>query len=202
MDGVNVDRLTQTLSIDPRIGKGFFQAGMPFGGPCFPRDVDAMSAFMKQHSHDDSIAASVKASNDGHYDFVMRSILAENPRSVGVLGLAFKAGTDVTVHSPSFELIRRLLDLGISVHAYDLAPNAVRAMASQPWGSRVAAATSLEDLFVLSDVVIVAVNDPRYANIQAGSRQGTKIIDPWGYLPQTMEGVIRPGRARTDLGLV
>jgi UDPglucose 6-dehydrogenase len=193
--GINVDRVTETLSIDPRIGKGFLKAGMPFGGPCFPRDVDAMAAFMSALSEDTSLATAVSSGNENHYAYIVERILAGRPTSVGILGLAFKAGTSVTVHSPSFKLIERLLEKNIVVCVHDRSPLAVQALAQEPWAHAVHVAQTAEDLCRAVDTAVVAVNDPLYADLDCIIDRGKRIIDPWGHVRSTFPGLDKVGRA-------
>jgi nucleotide sugar dehydrogenase len=192
---VNVDRLTETLALDSRIGKGFLRAGMAFGGPCFPRDVDAMEALLGTLGLDPSVAAAVRQSNQSHHDYIAGLVLAERPASVCVAGLAFKAGTDETVQSPSFVLIQQLLAAGVAVHAHDPSGRARAALKAEPWASAVTCWDSLEDLVAHCDVVVAAVNDPSLARLRDLAGPGKTIIDPWGFLPPGPSSLRRPGRA-------
>ena len=194
VSAVNVDRLTETLSLDARIGKGFLKGGMPFGGPCFPRDVDAMEALLTSHGLDGSIAAVVRQSNQVHHDHIAGLVLAERPRSVGVAGLAFKSGTDVTVESPSFALIQRLLSAGVAVHAYDPSPRARQALKAEPWAGPVVCWDSLEGLAANADLIVAGVNDPRLMGLGEMAGGGTRVLDPWGFLPAGPASLRRPGR--------
>jgi len=191
---VNVDRLTETLALDARIGKGFLKGGMPFGGPCFPRDVDAMEALLTGHGLDGSLAGVVRQSNLGHHDHIAALVLAERPRSVGIAGLAFKSGTDVTVESPSFVLIQRLLAAGVAVHAYDPSQRARLALKEEPWAGPVVCWDSLEDLAANADLIVAGVNDPRLLGLSALAGTGTPVLDPWGFLPAGPASLRRPGR--------
>lgn len=193
--GVDVDRLTETLALDSRIGKGFLRAGMPFGGPCFPRDVDAMAALLGMHGLDASIAGAVRQSNQDHHDHIAALVLAEKPTTAGVAGLAFKQGTDETVQSPSFALIRRLIEAGLTVTAHDASPRARAALKAEPWAAQVMLCDSLDELVARSDVVVAAVSDPGLARLRELAGPGTTVIDPWGFLPPGPPSLKRPGRA-------
>ncbi|MFO1130641.1 MAG: nucleotide sugar dehydrogenase [Hyphomicrobiales bacterium] len=192
---INVDRLTETLALDSRIGKGFLRAGMAFGGPCFPRDVDATQALLDRLGLDPSIAAAVRQSNQSHLDYIAGLVLAERPAAAGVAGLAFKAGTDETVHSPSFALIVQLLAAGVAVHAHDPSGRARTALRAEPWAAAVTCWDSLDELVAHSDVVVAAVNDPALARLRDLAGTGKTIIDPWGFLPPGPPSLRRPGRA-------
>ena len=191
---VNVDSLTETLSRDARIGKGFLRGGMPFGGPCFPRDVDAMEALLKSHGLDGSLAGVVRQSNQDHHVYIAELLLAERPRSVGIAGLAFKPGTDVTIESPGFVLIQRLLMAGVEVHAYDPAERARQALKAEPWAGPVICWDTLEDLVANTEVVVAAVNDPRLSGLGEMANGGKIVFDPWGFLPAGPASLRRPGR--------
>ena len=191
---VNVDRLTETLSLDARIGKGFLKGGMPFGGPCFPRDVDAMEALLRAHGLDGSFAGVVRQSNQSHHDYIAGLVLAERPGSVGIAGLSFKSGTDVTVESPSFVLIQRLLSAGVVVHAYDPSQRACHALKAEPWAGPVMCWDSLEKLAANADLIVAGVNDPRLLGLSELASMGKIVLDPWGFLPVGPASLRRPGR--------
>ncbi|MEO8669577.1 MAG: hypothetical protein ABI399_13735 [Bauldia sp.] len=62
LGGINVDKVVECLALDARVGRGFLKAGMPFGGPCFPRDVRAMMALCG--GEDSSLATAVAQGNE------------------------------------------------------------------------------------------------------------------------------------------
>ncbi|MEW6036214.1 MAG: UDP-glucose/GDP-mannose dehydrogenase family protein [Candidatus Micrarchaeota archaeon] len=127
--GVDVDDVMKGVGLDKRIGPHFLAAGPGFGGSCFPKDVRAIVAKAKEAGMRPQALDAVLASNAEAQERPFR-MLAERMelkgRTVAVLGLAFKAGTDDVRESPALIVMKRLLDAGCRVRAYD--PKAMERM--------------------------------------------------------------------------
>ncbi|MBO5208770.1 MAG: UDP-glucose/GDP-mannose dehydrogenase family protein [Lachnospiraceae bacterium] len=121
--GADIDAVAEGMSYDARIGAKFLNAGIGYGGSCFPKDTKALKYLAKQNGYQlRTVEAAVdvnaeqktklfkKASN--------RMITFQNLR-VAVLGLAFKAGTDDLREAPSLDNVKLLLDSGADIYAYD-----------------------------------------------------------------------------------
>ena len=127
MNGVHLDkRLSPIMSDGTRVKPSFLtylEAGCGFGGSCFPKDVKALVAHGKQAGYSMSLLNSVIEINKNQPDQVI-SLLNKhytniNGLKVAVLGLAFKPGTDDMRESPAIPIVRRLLDDGAIINAYD-----------------------------------------------------------------------------------
>ncbi len=124
-DGLQVDILTvaKAMGQDKRIGPLFLQPGPGFGGSCFPKDVRALIHSATNLGQDLKILQAVDAVNTGQIHWVfdkIQTLLGElNGKKVGILGLAFKAGTDDIRESPAFPLIEGLLAQGVQVRVFD-----------------------------------------------------------------------------------
>jgi len=111
------------MGLDARIGPNFLEAGVGFGGSCFPKDVKAL-AFMAadKHLHPQLLNSVLEINRDQRHRFV-RKVLAHlrNPgeSTVSVWGLAFKQDTDDMREAPSVDIIRCLMEEGVRVRAYD-----------------------------------------------------------------------------------
>ena len=126
--GANVDKVRLGIGTDSRIGKRFLYPGIGFGGSCFPKDVQALAKTAKENEYDFDILESVLRVNDRQ-----RKVLAERlighfggdlqGKKVAVWGLAFKPQTDDVREAPAHVIIRRLLEEGAEVAAFD--PEAV-----------------------------------------------------------------------------
>ncbi len=191
---IDVDKVTSALAKDPRIGKSFMTAGMPFGGPCLPRDVDAMMALVTATGEDATFISAVHASNAAHLDYIVDAVAAANPRHVGLLGVTFKAGTTVTIQSPAFWVIQALVARGIAVTAYDPSPAARAALAQESWASGIVLTDDLAGLCSSADVLVVGVDDPLYAGIGLRVPATSSIVDPWGRVAVGHPGLRRIGR--------
>jgi len=109
--------------MDRRIGRHFLKAGIGFGGSCFPKDVKALINKAREHFHHPVILnAALEVNETQPYKLV--DLLEEKAgslrgKSVAVLGLAFKPGTDDVREAPSIKIVNTLLNRGAKVYAYD-----------------------------------------------------------------------------------
>jgi UDPglucose 6-dehydrogenase len=121
--GADVAQVTKGVGLDARIGPAFLQAGLGFGGSCFPKDTDSLIHTASTLGSDFRLLkAVVEINRERVAHFVEGIRKALNPldgKVVAVLGLAFKPNTDDMREAKSVEVINRLLALGASVRAYD-----------------------------------------------------------------------------------
>jgi len=122
--GADVELVRQGLGSDSRIGSAFLFPGVGFGGSCFPKDIRALIHTGSEQGIEMTIAKSVQKANlDQHERFARRIIDYYHGRqdqtTLAVWGLAFKAGTDDVRESPALYCIRKLLDCGMKIRAYD-----------------------------------------------------------------------------------
>ncbi len=119
----NIEDIALGMGLDTRIGPRFLRAGLGYGGSCFPKDVAAFSWVAEQQGVDFSLLNEVRAINDRQLDLFFEKIHSAlwtlRGKKIAALGLAFKSDTDDTRDSPAIALIRRLLDAGVSVAAFD-----------------------------------------------------------------------------------
>ena len=101
------------------ISEAYLTPGFCFGGSCLPKDLRAL-VHRAQGSHVDvPILESVLASNEAHFRRTYELLTANGRRRVGLLGLAFKPGTDELRESPFVELAERLIGKGYDLRIYD-----------------------------------------------------------------------------------
>ena len=129
--GCDVHDVARALGMDNRIGKKFLHPGPGFGGSCFPKDTSALLSIARQYDCDALIVDAVVRVNQRQRELMVPKIekLVGDLRgkTIAVLGLAFKPGTDDMREAPSVDIIRVLLKRGASVRAYDpIAMNAAR----------------------------------------------------------------------------
>lgn len=121
--GADVTQVAQGIGMDPRIGPAFLQAGIGFGGYCFPKDLRAFIYLAEEHGVDFSLLKQVEAINErraGTFVKILRKALwVLHDKTIAVLGLAFKAGTDDTRESPSLKIVDLLLREGASLRVHD-----------------------------------------------------------------------------------
>jgi UDPglucose 6-dehydrogenase len=121
--GADVTDVARGMGYDTRIGRGFLDAGLGYGGSCFPKDVRALEYMASLHGcHPQLLRAVIEINRDMRRLVIqkLRTYLGSlTGRSIGVLGLAFKPNTDDLRDAPAIEVIHLLEIEGATVRAYD-----------------------------------------------------------------------------------
>lgn len=126
--GADVRQVADGMGHDSRIGRAFLDAGVGYGGSCFPKDVSAFIQIAREAGYDFRLLEEVARINDGQRDVLLRhlkdALWVLRNRTIAVLGLAYKANTDDVREAPAVAIIRQLLAEGAAVRAYDPAAEA------------------------------------------------------------------------------
>ncbi len=121
--GADIEDVAKGMSYDRRIGERFLNAGIGFGGSCFPKDTKALKFLAKQYGYElKTVEACVEVNTRQKtrlFDKAKDRMITFNGLKVAVLGLTFKAGTDDLREAPSAENIKLLLEQGADIYAYD-----------------------------------------------------------------------------------
>jgi UDPglucose 6-dehydrogenase len=121
--GADVKEVAVGMGYDKRIGADFLDAGIGYGGSCFPKDVQALAHMAAVHGcHPQLLRAVMDINRDQRRQVIhkLRELLSTlDEKTVGVLGLAFKPNTDDMREAPSVELIHLLQSEGARIRAYD-----------------------------------------------------------------------------------
>ncbi len=121
--GADVKEVAAGMGYDKRIGRAFLDAGVGFGGSCFPKDVKALEYMALLHgAHPSLLRAVMEINRDQRRQVVykLRDLLGSlRDRKIGLLGLAFKPNTDDMRDAPSVEIAHMLMREGADVHGYD-----------------------------------------------------------------------------------
>ena len=115
--GADVRDVLLGMGYDKRIGHHFLSPGPGFGGSCFPKDTHALVAIAEEANYDFALLKGVIEVNDEQRQRIVEKVSGALPSglegaTVGLWGLAFKAGTDDTRDSPAVDLARALTDGG------------------------------------------------------------------------------------------
>jgi UDPglucose 6-dehydrogenase len=121
--GANVQEVAQGIGLDERIGRRFLNAGIGFGGSCFPKDLSAFIKISEQIGYDFKLLKEVQRINADQMDRFVKKITDTlwvlKDKKIGVLGLAFKQNTDDVRSSPAIDLCQRLLKEGATLRVHD-----------------------------------------------------------------------------------
>ncbi|MFK4786233.1 UDP-glucose dehydrogenase family protein, partial [Fusobacterium sp. MFO224] len=121
--GANIQDVAKGMSYDERIGARFLNAGIGFGGSCFPKDTKALAYLAKQNGYElKTVEAAVDINKKQKimlFKKACKRLITFNGLKVAVLGLTFKPGTDDLREAPSLENIPLLLNEGADIYAYD-----------------------------------------------------------------------------------
>ncbi len=110
--GVPADNILRAIGKDKRVGSLYFKAGLGYGGPCFPRDNKAMSAYVRKMKMDSGIFYIVDYLNNAQIEEFVKRIIKLEPKTVGFESLSYKKGTRVTEASQLVEIYDSLKDKG------------------------------------------------------------------------------------------
>lgn len=121
--GADVEEVAQGIGMDTRIGPKFLRAGVGYGGSCFPKDVAAFRHVAEQVGVDFGLLHEVEKINDEQkqrfFQKIRSALWTFRGKKIGVLGMAFKGGTDDIRESPALDIVKNLLSEGCHVCAYD-----------------------------------------------------------------------------------
>lgn len=120
----DVTQVANGMKLDKRIGqKAFLNAGLGYGGSCFPKDVQAMVQIAKDQKEDFRILEEVEAVNKIQRQKFIQRVVSKlgniKDKKIAIWGIAFKPKTDDIREAPSISIIESLTDLGADISAYD-----------------------------------------------------------------------------------
>jgi UDPglucose 6-dehydrogenase len=122
--GADIELVRRGLGSDSRIGSAFLFPGVGYGGACFPKDIRALVHTGSEHGVEMTIARTVQQVNIKQQERFAERILnyfagSESRTALAVWGLAFKARTDDVRESPAIFCIKKFLECGMKIRAYD-----------------------------------------------------------------------------------
>jgi UDPglucose 6-dehydrogenase len=121
--GADVTQVSKGIGLDSRIGNKFLNAGIGWGGSCFPKDLAALIHTGADYGYDAQLLKAAVTVNQQQRLLVIQKLQQHlkilKGKTIGILGLAFKPDTDDVRDAPALETIAMLIRLGVKVKAYD-----------------------------------------------------------------------------------
>ncbi|MEN6523892.1 MAG: UDP-glucose/GDP-mannose dehydrogenase family protein [Anaerolineaceae bacterium] len=121
--GADVTEVARGMGLDKRIGHSFLDAGLGWGGSCFPKDVKALAHMAVLHGTQPQLLQAVMDINRNQRRRAIvklrKALGGLNDKTIGILGLSFKPNTDDIREAPALEIIHLLMNEGANIQAYD-----------------------------------------------------------------------------------
>jgi UDPglucose 6-dehydrogenase len=187
LPGGDVDTVTKAIGRDTRIGGKYLKGAIGYGGPCFPRDNIALGALARGLGVSPGLAEVTDRENRDEVERLAKHVklYARRGTAVGILGLSYKADTDVIEESQGVLLVKKLKESGLDLTVYD--PMAMDNARNELGGHLVYAHTA-EECIRRSDVIVVATPWKEFASLSAlafaRSRPRAVLIDAWRIIPE------------------
>jgi len=167
MPGGDVKMIATGIGLDDRISPKFLNAGLGWGGSCFPKDLNALLSYSKTLGYDPHlIEATVRTNNQQKrraVEIAKEALGSLDGKRVAILGLSFKPETDDMRDAVSVEVIKALLAEGASIVAYD---PAAEGNARAIFGNSISYAKDIVSCIDKADCCIVVTEWPEIAQIR------------------------------------
>lgn len=178
--GADVKLVAKAIGMDQRIGARFLNAGIGYGGSCFPKDVKALVAVAQEYGYAAQLLQAADAVNQKQKEILLPHILEKLKQISGdtatVWGLSFKPKTSDLREAPAVVLIHGLLERGIKIKVYDpVAGEEARKI----FGETITYCSSVEESVAQSDAIILVTEWDEFRNInfnELGKLMRNKII--------------------------
>jgi UDPglucose 6-dehydrogenase len=164
--GANVTQVCHGIGTDSRIGPRFLNPGIGYGGSCFPKDVMAFRAVARECGYDFGLLDEVMRINEDQRARFLRKVRSAlwtlRGKHLGVLGLAFKGGTDDIRESPAILIVQALMQEGCRITAYD--PAAME-RTQEVMSSGIKFASSAYEAATDADALLILTEWEEFANL-------------------------------------
>ncbi len=187
LPGADVDVVTSALGLDTRIGRKYLKGALGYGGPCFPRDNVAFASLARKLGVHAILAEATDRVNREQAPRLADTLLSFLPEEgiIGILGLSYKAGTNVVEESQGLALAQYLLARGLPVVVYD--PEAMENARSSLNGN-VTFARSLKQCVKQAHVLAITTPWEEFKAISPKDLNGSlglpTVVDCWRILPR------------------
>ncbi|MEI6510731.1 MAG: UDP-glucose/GDP-mannose dehydrogenase family protein [Candidatus Uhrbacteria bacterium] len=164
--GADVREVARAVGLDRRIGPHFLQAGIGYGGSCFPKDVSALHQMAGTTGYEFKLLSAVIEVNNAQRERFVTRIVEQmhgvRGRRLAVWGLAFKGGTDDVRGSSAIDIVQRLVGLGAEIVAYD--PQGME-LAQRMLPEQVQFAPTAVDATTGADALLVLTEWPEFLDV-------------------------------------
>ncbi|MBX7160409.1 MAG: UDP-glucose/GDP-mannose dehydrogenase family protein [Acidimicrobiia bacterium] len=176
--GGDIDQIAEGIGLDHRIGESFLNAGLGWGGSCFRKDILALKRTAEEYGYSPQLLQATVEVNLLQRMTVVRKLQEElkilKGKRIGLLGLAFKPGTDDLRDAPALDLIDRLHNAGSRVMVYDPVVTDLG-----PRNESVRFAESVEDLADGADAIVLVTEWDEFRGLDLadlGPRMRTRVV--------------------------
>ena len=183
--GADIREVAKGIGLDKRIGGGFLNAGVGWGGSCFPKDTRSILFTGGQYGFDMPLISAAVEVNRRQRNMIIEKLQSNlkviRGSSIGILGLSFKANTDDIRESPAIDIIAELLEMGASVKVYD--PVAMNNYRTSFPEQQITCCNSTEECAKDTDALVLLTEWEAFLHI------------PWGNIAKIMrKNIIIDGR--------
>lgn len=165
--GADVEKVAEGIGADKRIGRSFLNAGLGYGGSCFPKDIAAFIAISDQLGTPFNLLKEVELINANQLqrfvDRVRKKLWVLQEKKIAVWGLAFKPDTDDVRCSVAIELVEKLVEEGAEITAYD--PQGSEKAKDLPIAKKIKIVDSAAKAAEGAEALIIATEWPEFASV-------------------------------------
>ena len=200
--GADAKEVAAGLKSDVRVGpRAYLGPGGPFAGGTLARDVVTLTKLAGSNQERLPLISAIKVSNDEHRNWNFQRLRLRlgdlRGRTIAILGLTYKPGTDTLRRSAAIELCRELIKAGASVRATDPAVKSLRQDLSQ-----IALCSSVAEAMIKADAVVVCTEWPEFRRVNwvdaVQGMVGRLVLDANGFLENELKAV--PGVEHVSVG--
>jgi UDPglucose 6-dehydrogenase len=167
VSGADVEKVAEGIGMDKRIGRSFLNAGLGYGGSCFPKDIAAFIAIAEQLGTPFTLLKEVEKINSHQFtrflDAVREALWVLKEKKIAVWGLSFKPNTDDVRSSVAINVVEALVAEGADVTAYD--PKAMEKFKELPVSSKIKLAASPLEAAQGVEALIIATEWSEFASV-------------------------------------
>ena len=167
VSGADVEKVAEGIGMDKRIGRSFLNAGLGYGGSCFPKDIAAFIAIADQLGTPFTLLKEVQKINTHQFtrflDSIREALWVLKEKKIAVWGISFKPNTDDVRSSVAVNVIEALVKEGADVTAYD--PKGMEKFKDLPISSKIKLAESPLEAARGAEALVIATEWPEFAAI-------------------------------------